>query len=107
MKITVGKLEIEIPEATLGDVEDAAELEKEIRAAAERQDFDALVNGYLGVVVVMARSENAGVTVEKLRRALPFRPARRLDAAAEAYRATLRASGVTTEEPRQGEAERP
>lgn len=105
--VKIGRLAVEIPDATLGDVEDAAALEDSIKAAAERKDFAALIDGYLGVVLVMARSENADLTLEKMRRALPFRPGKRLEAASQAYRDALVASGVAAEGGAQGEAERP
>lgn len=96
-KVKIGKLEVVIPEACLGDVEEAAALEEKIKAAAAAEDFDGMVLGYLAVIHVMARAENADLTVDWMRKALPFLPGKRLAAARQAYLDTLVAAGVTTE----------
>lgn len=88
--IKIGKLALEIPEATLGVVEDVARIEDEAKAAATAKDHDGLRDAYLRILVALAASPD--VTEKDLRRALPFR--RQLEAAQTAYRDALVAAGI-------------
>ena len=101
-KVRIGKLEIEIPDATLFDAERVAAIEARPQGENERP-WDRAVE----IILLLAAGANPSLDADAIKRALPFRAMRKEAALVEAMRAVYAASGITDGEAAPGEAPRP
>jgi len=101
-KVRIGKLEIEIPDATLFDAERVAAIE-----ARPLRDDEKPWDRAVEIILLLASAANPGLDADAVKRALPFRAMRKEAALAAAVRDVYVASGIVDGEAAPGEAPRP
>lgn len=96
-KVQIGRLEVEVPEATLWDAERLTETERLFDGKS--------LDPYIAAILLLTQEANPGLDAEKIKRALPFfGVAGRLIGA---YRDVLAAAGIIAPGGEPGEAPRP
>lgn len=101
-KVTIGRLELEVPDASLWHAERAAEIE-----ARPATDGEKAADRIVELILLLTLEANPGLTPDRIKKELPFRAVRKDAVLANALRDVYVAAGIVDPEAPPGEAPRP